>query len=201
MKQKNNGQALIEVLVALTIGVIIAGAFVSLGALSVRNSTFSSNQARATRLAEEGIEATITIRDQNTATAIRSFSTVDQWIELFDTSVNLSCPAVSDEGRLTVSCNGDFLLEIAPCTINTVQQRCIERNATAYTDPSWRLATPNTQFSRKIRITNTDADGDGVIEPEEITSVKNVTVFVWWNDASGRHESVLSRKLYRDKLQ
>lgn len=176
-------------LVALAIGVIIASAFVSLGALSVRNSTFSSNQARATQLATEGIEAMISIRDQNTQGAIQGMGATDQWIKLYQSPSPLG--TCTQPGNLDAPDCTDFTL--INCSL-PIAQRCIQKNAATSTDPSWRLSGANAQFARKIRIIET-----GVAA--EATSIKNVTVFVWWTDASGRHESVLSRKLYRDRLE
>lgn len=175
------GQALLEVLVALAVGIVIVSAFVSLGAISVRNSTFSSNQARATQLAEEGVEAMISIRDQNTLGSITIDGTQRQWTDLFSGAV----PPMNCALAFQSTCSStDFVL--SPCVLNLISQQCIENTST------WQLAAPNNVFSRKIRITD---------PVPFIADIKDVTVYVWWTDSSGVHVSQLSRKLYRSSLQ
>lgn len=180
------GQALLEILVALAIGIVIATAFVSLGAVAVRNSRFSADQTIATKLATEGIEAMITIRDQNSVGAIQGMAGVDQWRDFFTSDVISSC---SPEGQLTTGGCSDFYLQESPCMLGA-PQRCIQRNTEPYTSITWSLTGENGAFSRKIRITNT---------PD--AAIKAVTVFVWWTDSAGLHTSVLSRKLHRERLE
>lgn len=61
------GQTLIEVLVALSIGILVIGAL-SIGMIvSIRNSQFSQSQLQATRYAQEGIDLVRNIRDRNGA--------------------------------------------------------------------------------------------------------------------------------------
>lgn len=50
------GQTLVEVLVAITVVVIVLGAFAIATIVSIRNAQFSQNQAQATKLAQEGID-------------------------------------------------------------------------------------------------------------------------------------------------
>lgn len=185
-----SGQAILEVLLALAIGIIIATAFVSLGAVSVRNSTFSKDQVTATQLAQEGIEAMITIRDQDTPGAIQSMGAVDHWTALFNppSPINTCAPA----GNLTTSGCSDFYLLEASCSIGTLpaSQRCIKRRLISYTSSLWKLTGNYDQFARIIRITDT-----------AVTEVKDVTVFVWWTDVNGIHTSTLTRKLHKNKLE
>lgn len=189
IQNSQSGQTLIELLAALAIGILLITGFVSLGVTALRNSTSSSDQVTATKYAQEGIEAMITIRDQNSpcngaTCAIQNFS-VSQWQDLFTTS--MTCTSPSD---LTTSCANDFVLLTSTCSLGNplTAQRCIQRNASSYNTSSWQIGS--TKFYRKIRIT--DALG--------VTNVKDVTVFVWWTDAIGLHKSVLSRKLSKDKL-
>lgn len=60
-----SGQTLIEVLLALSIGVLIIGALSVATFVSIKNSQFSQSQAQATRLAQEGIEIVTALRDRN----------------------------------------------------------------------------------------------------------------------------------------
>lgn len=172
---RQRGQALLEILVALAIGVIIATAFVTLGVVSVRNSSFSRNQVSATKLAQEGIEAMISIRDQDTVGAVLGNGSNDQWSKLVvNSSFGLSC--LPDP---TQTCSGDF--QLSACTLGSIPQRCISKTSTP--------EVINTIFSRKIQITDAG------------TNVKNVTAIVWWSDGQGLHKSVLSRKLQKEKLE
>jgi|SRR3989344_4177154 len=171
---KQSGQTLLEVVVALAIGIVVVTGFVSLAVVSVRNSQFSTNKASATNLAEEGIEAMITIRDLNTDGAI-SGATSSNWQGLVGTTLGGPCP--SDPAQACP--NNDFRL--SDCSFGNIPQHCIMRTSTP--------ETINTIFSRKIQITDSG------------TNVKNITVVVWWTDTSGQHASVLSRKLHKDKLE
>lgn len=173
-KKLQRGQTLLEVVVALAIGIVVVTGFVSLAVVSVRNSQFSTNKATATNLAEEGIEAMITIRDLNTTGAI-SGAASNNWQGLVGSTLGGPCP--SDP---TQACpNNDFRL--SDCTFNSIPQHCITR--------PYSPETINTIFTRKVQITDSG------------TNVKNITVVVWWTDSSGQHTSVLSRKLHKDKLE
>lgn len=60
------GQTLIEVIVVVTVSVIVVGALVFATIASLRNASFSKNQAQATKLAQDGLEKVRTIRDRDT---------------------------------------------------------------------------------------------------------------------------------------
>lgn len=189
-KVRQKGQALLEILIALVIGIIVATAFVTLGVVSVRNSRFSTNQTTATKLAQEGMEAIVTIRDQNTSGAVIGIGGNQRWADLYNPP-SLTCSPPDDP---TVSCLlTDFILQEAPCTPGGLPtptpQRCIEKNASPPV-----LNRPNDIFKRKIRITETGVAG-------EETEIKNVTVFVYWTDPTGLHKSVLSRKINKQRLE
>lgn len=59
------GQTLIELVVVIAVSVIVVGALVFAIIASLRNASFSKNQAQATKLAQEGIERTRLGRDRN----------------------------------------------------------------------------------------------------------------------------------------
>lgn len=187
-----SGQALIEILVALTVMVLVATAFVTLGVVTVRNSSFSQNKTRATQLAQEGIEAVITIRDQNAPGAILNNGTYDQWVKLFNQGTTCSPPDPNDP---TYQCpDTDYFLRETPCLLSSPgdptpkPQRCIERSATGA-----QLSATNDIFRRKIRITDT-------ADPSEATTVRAVNVFVWWTDSQGLHKAVVTRKVHKNRL-
>lgn len=182
MRSAQKGQALLEILVALAIGVILVTAFVSLGAVSVRNSRFAKDQVDATKLAQEGVEAVITIRDQNANNAIRVGAANYKWSDLYSLSMNCAQP-------FDTNCAAtDFFLDLCPNLGPTpTTQRCLRNNPA-----SWQvtLSGGTTTFLRKIRITDSGTN-----------NIKNMTVYVWWIDANGTHKSTLTRKLYRDRLE
>jgi len=165
--RSQSGQSLLEVIVALIIGVTVASAFISLGVVSVRNSRFATDQVSATKYAQEGIEKMINIRDQSSST-----NTV--WTDLF----NGSMPSCSQPTNPLVACANDYQL-----SGSSMIQSSSPEVLTPY------VGNSNVPFNRKVRI----ADAG--------TNVKNVTVFVWWTDANGLHQSVLSRNIERDKLR
>jgi type II secretory pathway pseudopilin PulG len=187
----SSGQALLEVLIAMVMVVLVATAFVTLGASSVRNSTFSKQQATATKLAQEGIEAMITVRDQNGPGAIEGVSPNGQWIDLFAAGAIASCPTPGDVNAAGCS---DFILKTGTCSLvgrtefgatpTLVDQRCIQKNS----NPE-DLTVDKTPYTRKIRVVDpTDAGSDP-------SRIKDVSVFVSWSDSIGVHTAVVSRKI------
>jgi len=64
--KKNQGQSLIETVVAMAVVVIVILALVAVTTVSVRNASFSRNQALATKYAQEAIEKVRASREQNT---------------------------------------------------------------------------------------------------------------------------------------
>lgn len=66
MSVSEKGQTLVEVLIALTVGIIVIGALAITTIVSLRNSQFSQNQLQATQLAQEGIDLVRSNRDKDT---------------------------------------------------------------------------------------------------------------------------------------
>ncbi len=62
--KKNDGQSLIEMIVAIAVVLIVVVALVAITTVSIRNANFSRNQALATKYAQEGIEKVRAYRDQ-----------------------------------------------------------------------------------------------------------------------------------------
>lgn len=64
--RKDEGQSLIEVLVALAVMVVVILALVRVTTVSIKNATFAKNRALATKYAQEWIEETRKERDEST---------------------------------------------------------------------------------------------------------------------------------------
>ena len=61
--KKASGQSLVEMVVAISVVLIVIVALVAVTTVSVRNASFSRNQALAMRYAQEGIEEARKLRD------------------------------------------------------------------------------------------------------------------------------------------
>ena len=59
------GQSLLEVIIAMTVGILVVTALVFAVIFSLRNANFAKNSAQATKLAQEGIERVRTLRDRD----------------------------------------------------------------------------------------------------------------------------------------
>jgi len=64
-KRLEQGQSLLETMVALAVSTLALTALVSAVVVSVRNAQFAKNQSLATKYAQEGIEKVRIYRDQN----------------------------------------------------------------------------------------------------------------------------------------
>jgi len=62
--KKNQGQSLVEVLVALGISVLVILALAHVTTIAIKNATFSRNQAQATKYAQEAMEWLRSERDK-----------------------------------------------------------------------------------------------------------------------------------------
>ncbi len=65
MRNNQNGQSLIEVIVASVVGILVVTALVLATIFSLRNASFAKNSAQATKLAQEGMEKVRTLRDRD----------------------------------------------------------------------------------------------------------------------------------------
>jgi hypothetical protein len=61
----DKGQTLLEVIIAITVGIIVIGALTFATISSLRNADFAQKQSQATKLAQEGIEKVRGIRDRD----------------------------------------------------------------------------------------------------------------------------------------
>lgn len=61
------GQSLLELVVSIAIAILVLGALTFAIITSLRNASFASNQAQATKLAQEGLENVRSTRDRGGA--------------------------------------------------------------------------------------------------------------------------------------
>lgn len=66
--KKDEGQSLLEMILALAVAVLVVLALVRLTVSSIRNATFAKNKALATKHAQEWIEEARGLRDQEAET-------------------------------------------------------------------------------------------------------------------------------------
>ncbi len=63
--ESEKGQSLVEVIVAVTVGILVVTALTFATIFSLRNANFSKNAVLATKLAQEGLEKVRTLRDRD----------------------------------------------------------------------------------------------------------------------------------------
>jgi type II secretory pathway pseudopilin PulG len=135
---ENEGQTLIEVLVALVIAGIVIGALVIATLISLRNAQFSQNQVQATNLAQETMEKIRSLRDQNAPVSDDGFTSgFNDYI--FDESTE---------------CVSEF-----PCyfVLDDDQQLFSRIGETEQGEETLFVSViPNTKFSRQIAIYSQD---------------------------------------------
>lgn len=165
------GQLLIEVLVALALAIVVATAFVSLGAVAIKNSQASKNQANATQLAQEGIEKLIELRD-----ASNGNDTWTTWFNAF-ASFPVNTQLCTSTNPLAY-CAYDYKIDLSPCGSPTTCEPVSASGGTV-------------TYQRKVR----------VVQMGQSANLLDIMVFVYWTDASGTHSSQLERLIGRDKFQ
>lgn len=173
-----DGQTLIEVLIALTVAVIIIGALAIATIVSIRNSQFSQNQTQATKLSQEALELVRTIRNRNgvvtSSNPVFSNSRFsDFWSHQLD-----SC----NWNRMIGTCgngsfNGYFKLDIDHLELSRQDSPELANDLTASVFKRFVLVEDDTSY----------------------TYQKRVSVVVSWSDSSGRHESNVQTLLTRQE--
>lgn len=167
MSSKEKGQTLVEVLVALTVGIVVIGALAIATIVSLRNSQFSQNQLLATKLAQEGLDLVRTLRDRDGKlsgtigpTNLNRFS--DLW------SINLAKVTTP-----TPECDPVFKGYFYFDSVSLPSLRSAA--CTTLED-----ILPMKLFGRQV-----------LIEDDDSVTTKKITVKVSWTDNSGKHESNL----------
>lgn len=157
--QKQAGQSLIEVIVALTITIMMIVALIAFVLTGLKNAQLAQNQSRATKFAQEAMDQIKTIRDRNGEIdfTVSPTETLDNFSELFGiqmsgtTYCNQSC-------YFKFETNGALVEEIGPAQTNL-----------------------GDGFKREIIIEDAP--------PLDSETEKRVIVKIKWADSSGEHES------------
>lgn len=169
------GQTLIELIVVITVGVLIVSALTFATISTLRNAHFAKNEAQATKLAQQMLEAVRTGRDRDAAITsfkigvddVTSWSDPHMWGNIGSTCASpnncyFTVDTTTSIGALTYKGSGVNI----PITISPIN---------GFT-PAVILSDSNTTYSVE----------------------KIVTAIVKWSDFSGEHQSNL--KTYLRKL-
>lgn len=107
------GQSLMELVVVIAVIIIVVSALVFATIASLRNASFSQNQAQATKLAQQGLEKVRSLRDRDTSgSGIWSSSTS------CGSSVPLTCPATQSSCPTGSTNNCYFFFNASGVLIN-----------------------------------------------------------------------------------
>lgn len=192
MSNNQTGQTLMELIVVVAVSVIVVGALVFATIASLRNASFSKNQAQATKLAQEGIERVRAGRDRN-----QCISNLDTNVHSWNSnSSNTNCPGSGSiwAYQITGSSNNcENLTVSSKCYFKVVDSNgsltMIAYNFTPSTPIPFPLsAEPIAPFQRAIILSD---------DPATYQNQKTVTSIVRWTDFSGPHESKLTTILRR----
>lgn len=86
------GQTLMEVVVAVAVGILVVAALVFATIFSLRNANFAKNQAQSTKFAQEGIEQVRSIRDRDGAVFFtHSGGSTSKFSDLWSVRLSDSC--------------------------------------------------------------------------------------------------------------
>ena len=167
------GQSLLELVVVIAVVVIVIGALTFATIASLRNASFSQNQAQATKLAQEGIERVRIGRDRNQL--IINLSNVTSWNgnttgvgSIWDYPIYSSCETAGACYFKITNSSGALSYLISSTSFPT----------SGYEDPYG-----DSKFKRAIIL----SDNANIFRTQ-----KTVTAIVQWSDFSGSHESRLT---------
>lgn len=159
-----NGQSLLEVIVAVSMGILIVSALTFATIFSLRNANFAKNSAQATKLAQEGIERVRTGRDRN--------AEISGNFQLNGVNITFWDPDLWSN-QIRPNCTPN-------CYFNINSAGSLQYLTAAVSIPS--AAETVNQFKRVV-ILSDDASWQ---------TEKKVTVVVSWTDFTGSHESRLT---------
>lgn len=176
------GATLMELVVVVAVAAIVVGALVFATIASLRNASFSKNQAQATKLAQEGIERVRAGRDRNAL--------------ISNVPDHSDCPQLDSwNGVRAGSMWGCKIYKT--CISSAVGSACYFKFANqsdgalkslggsaTFPDTVAEQIPPSVGVFKRVIILSDDA--------ATYDSQKTVTVVVKWTDFSGSHESRLT---------
>lgn len=190
-KKNENGQSLLEVVIAISVGIFVVAALTFATIFSLRNANFAKNSAQATKLAQQGIEMVRIGRNRNATISNLPASNVVSWNGNSSSNVCTENTAVKLDSlwcyRITQSGGCNDTSTEAPCYLN-VDPNSGALNSIAALSLAEGIPSSNPVFNRVVLLSD---------EPSNYTSQKKVTVIVSWKDATGDHESKLMTVLGR----
>lgn len=170
----HTGQSLIEVIVAVTVGILVVTALTFATIFSLRNANFAKNSEQATKLAQEGIERVRSERDRGNS--ISGFSIgndlIDSWRQdskLWSDQINGNC--------------GDTTLIPPTYCYFRFNGLNFQYLGTGSNIPSNAEDLGNGKFKRVVILSD---------DSSSYTTQKTATVIVRWTDAAGSHDSQLT---------
>lgn len=193
-KKLQKGNSLLEVVIAMLVGILIISALVTAVIFSLRNATFAKASAQATKLAQEGIERVRTGRDRN-AKIYSMYGTTN------DLCNNVTAWDGDDASNSVWQCD--------------IYNNCGSSGDcyfvfTGADSSELRFLTTNTVFPDNAEELpagcGTSGSGGGCFKRAIILSddtnyatQKKVTVVVQWFNATGEHQSKLQTVLVNKK--
>lgn len=184
----DRGQNLIELLVAMTVGIIVVGALVFATISSLRNTSLAKNKIQATKLAQEAIERVRSARDRD---ALINFGYLDgmgnpvynpvRW----DDDTLWSSRIISPTGLCGNTPDCYLKLESSNDLIWVSNSSSFPEG---FGEGINQIDSSNYQFERAIVISD---------DPAAYTIEKKIEVIVRWKEFSGPSESRLTTVLGR----
>ena len=190
--QKQAGQSLIEVLIALTVTVIMMVALITFVLSGLKNAQFAQNQSKATKLAQETMEQIKTIRDRDGDKGVYfTYSTEANPAEKFSDlwKINMSmvgtCIKIDDSA-------GPCYFKLEGLPVKLAESKTIEAEKPEGPDGGvggdvegdveavFLMQDLGGGFKREITLEDTASEYD---------KEKKVTVRIFWTDSVGEHES------------
>jgi type II secretory pathway pseudopilin PulG len=213
------GQGIIEIVVVLALAAILILALVALSVRSNRSANFSSAEDQASRLAQEGMEIIRGAKNSNSQTILLgsgctgASSSRMGWEAFFDENVEDNCDYTADGFRSIYGRIGHgHLVGLDPTcpTTDPNPYPCINfddgvSGVESSTNDGTQIGNRNFQRAYFVADTPTAAGGVSICntngDPDPLIGdwddIKQFTVIVYWDDTSGRHETINTTCLRR----
>lgn len=179
---QQKGQSLLEVIVAVAVGILVVSALVFATIFSLRNANFAKNQTQATKYAQAGIERVRVGRDRN-LNIIHSgaLGNVSSW------KGDINGNGAVWNYQINGNCGNTTINPPVYCYFNVSNIGELTYLSAATSMPSGAEPIPpppsTPQFFRAVILSD---------DPSTYTAQKTITVIVRWSDFSGDHESRLT---------